>query len=400
MKQLSLILLVMILMISGCSEKNDDPEIHQPSHIEPTSDLYSQNFPTIYDVEDNYIPPLNTMVNFKTDYPEIDEIMIELEPVMSVIHKSYDAHHYYKDDQDDLIANVALINDYYNSKESIEVSDELIGFITKSLELSTLTEGYFNPFLGIVSELYDGRFSPFPVTNTDPDEEALEQALGCVVRPDEFRDVLEINGNSLTFHQYKDCEKVMMDFGASAKGSATDILADQLENLEYDYVLDAGTSSIVTNSEEGISVGIRSPYNKVSSIYSLNLTEGWRLSTSGDDSSYYLLEEDPTVIRCHILDPETGISNTTYRSVTVLSPDNMISDALSTALFNMDDVDMILQTVNRVKDYYDIEIEFALLKETDSEKQLCDLLVSSGFRDFIKEDYVSSNIDQIIVLGE
>ena len=400
MKKSILIFMIMMLFLAGCSQKKETVEEFIPDHLESSNGFYSQNFPTIYDVEDNYIPPLNTMVNFKTTYENIDDIMIELEPVMAMLHKSYDAHHYYKDENDDLIVNVALINDHYNSGKSLEISDEMVDFIERNFEISRLTQGYFNPFLGIVSEQYDGRFSPFPVTNTDPDPGLISQALGCVVQPDEFDEVIQIDGNTLTFHPYKDCERVVMDFGASAKGRVTQVLSEKCTDLENEYVLDAGTSSIVTNSEEGIAVGIRSPYNKVSSIYSIDLKEPWKLSTSGDDSSYYLLEEDPTVIRSHILDPETGVSNNYYRSVTVLSTDNMVSDALSTALFNMDSIDMILKTVEDIRKHFDMEIEFALLKETDAENQRCDLYVSAGFREMIREDRISENIDEIIVIGE
>ena len=392
------ILLILILLISlcACGDKNDVVVIEP---VKPNTPYNQQAFPTIPDIEDNYNAPLNTMVSVKSTRADIDALMINLEPILTKGHKLFDGYHYYRDNDDNLVMNIKMINDHYNSGETLTIDQELADFLNKVIRLAELTEGYFNPFMGKLINLYDGKFSPFPVTNTDPDAELIKEALNSVVPYDKMREVLVIEGNTLKFNAYNDQESVILNVGAASKGQVANDLHEYLVNESEEYLLDIGSSNILTNSTKGAMVGIRSPYNKVASIYTINLTDKYALSTSGDDNNYYLLEEDPSIVRSHILNPFTGYSENYYRSVTIACEDSMIADALTTALFNIGDMDKLMEIVNNVAQEFNVDIEVALLKEVDQEGQKCDLYMTKAFEELINEEYMTNHIREVHVIG-
>ena len=397
MKKMILLGSLVLIMLTACGKEDNVVDIKP---IEPNVVYNQQAFPSIPDIEDNYIAPLNTMVSVKSTRSDIDELMINLEPILTKGHKLFDGYHYYRDSEDNLVTNIKLINDHYNSGETLIVDEELANFLNKVIRLSELTRGYFTPFMGNVINLYDGKFSPFPVANTDPDANLIKEALNSVVPVDKMREVLVIDGNTVKFNAYNDQESVILNVGAASKGQVANDLDAYLKSETDEYLVDIGSSNILTNSTKGATVGIRSPYNKVASIYTINLTGGYGLSTSGDDNNYYLLEEDPSIIRSHILNPFTGYSENYYRSVSIISEDSMIADALTTALFNIPEIDEILDIIEAVKAEFNVNIELALLKEVDQEGQKCDLYMTTGFEELIVEDYITNHIREVHVIGK
>ena len=86
-------------------------------------------------------------------------------------------------------------------------------------------------------------------------------------------------------------------------------------------------------------IGIQRPEGAVLSASEDDLIEIVYLSdmsvvTSGDYQRYYTVDG---VTYHHIIDPDTGAPARRYRSVTVLCPDSGLADALSTAVFTMDE---------------------------------------------------------------
>ena len=93
--------------------------------------------------------------------------------------------------------------------------------------------------------------------------------------------------------------------------------------------------------------------------------------------------------RHHILNPYSGHSEDYYRSITLFSesrPD--VLDALSTALFNIDDFNLINEIIDNVEEKYDISIDFMFQKEL-SDKKL-NLYLNKGYEDTIIKKYTDS----------
>ena len=108
-------------------------------------------------------------------------------------HKLLDSNHYYRDDEDNLIANIKIINDSYGSNVPMQVSQDLIDVFDEMIKMMEMTKGYFNPFLGTVSELWKPKLSSFPIHNEDPTKEEIQEAMACTISLDQVEDTLIID---------------------------------------------------------------------------------------------------------------------------------------------------------------------------------------------------------------
>ncbi|MBQ7775584.1 MAG: FAD:protein FMN transferase [Lachnospiraceae bacterium] len=127
-----------------------------------------------------------------------------------------------------------------------------------------------------------------------------------------------------------------LDLGAVGKGIACDRIGDYLETCEdiTGAVISVG-GSIVTygNKPDGSNwnVAIVHPREEGAYLGTLSLQGEWYVSTSGDYERY--VEKDGIRYH-HIMNPKTGYpADSGVCSVTILSDNGLLSDALSTACF-------------------------------------------------------------------
>lgn len=394
-----LILICITSLLCGCQKINTAP-IPTEAPTAPSIQKVNHYFESIPDIQDEYIPMLNTMVRLlieNEEYP--DELINKSDSILIQLHQLMDGYHYYRDESDELIHNIRYLNDYYGL-EAVEVSEELICILEQALQMAKLSEGYFNPFMGSLINLWAPRFSAFPIENSDPDEKEIEQAKACVPTLNQMDDLLIIDkeSNTVLFNKLEGCnDKVILNLGAFSKGYAAHAVHQSLNEYSADYLFDAGTSTLVVSGNRLWTAGIRSPYNKVSSIYALELTDGLALSSSGDDNNYFLLpqEDGTTIVRCHILNPFTGVSENYYRSVTVVCKNSTIADVLSTALFSIDDEHTIQTIIHKFEEAYQLNIEAGFIIETDAELQQVQLKTTSEFKNYMLSDYITDHIVEI-----
>ena len=113
-----------------------------------------------------------------------------------------------------------------------------------------------------------------------------------------------------------------------------------------------------------------------------------------DFKNYY--DNDELIRRHHILNPYTGHSEDYYRSVTLFSesrPD--ILDALSTALFNINDFELIKEIIDEAELTYNINIDYMFQKEI-SDKTL-NLYLNEGYEKTITKKYTDTiKINEIV----
>jgi len=127
-----------------------------------------------------------------------------------------------------------------------------------------------------------------------------------------------------------------LDLGAIAKGYAVDCAAAMLRRVGVTAWIDAGSSSIAATDAgpgDGWQVSVAHPVDPSQSICEV-LLGGRALSTSGVREQSF---EVNGRIYSHLIDTATGNTPATTRQqvlqVTVLAPDSLLADALSTALF-------------------------------------------------------------------
>ena len=193
----------------------------------------------------------------------------------------------------------------------VPVSPILFQCVQFAVQLAEETRGAFDPAIGHRMESlgYNREYRTGKIVCTDiaPGQRAT------------FRD-LHLDPRSSTIQLHR---PLILDLGAVAKGLAIDMAAQELQPFA-DFCIDAGGDLYLGGRNgEGVPwyVGIRDPLNPNSVIQTLHASDQ-AVCTSGDYERGR-----------HILDPRTGQPAASTASVTVVAPNALLADALSTAAF-------------------------------------------------------------------
>ncbi len=225
-------------------------------------------------------------------------------------------------------SEVALANGTAGDPGGFTLSSELGDIIDQIQEVSRESGGAFDITLGQTVRLWDidRMASDAGADVTLPSEAEIRSSLESA-----GYDKLELNDNTLYLP-----EGMRLDLGAVGKGIACNEVLKLLQKQpEVTGAVIAVGGSILTYGEKpdgtAWKVGIVDPDNPAAYIGGLTLRGQWCVSTSGDYERYV---EADGVRYHHIIDPDTGFpADAGLGSVTVLSVDGALSDALSTACF-------------------------------------------------------------------
>ncbi|HET7794614.1 MAG TPA: FAD:protein FMN transferase [Rhizobacter sp.] len=207
------------------------------------------------------------------------------------------------------------------AKQAVPLSAEMTRLIARALDFSELSAGAFDITYAGVGQLYDYRLG------IKPSEEALAKARATVG----FRHlILDQKARTLRFGR----PGMRIDLGGFAKGHAVDNSVAILKRHGIvNATVAAGGDSHVMGDRGGRpwSIGIRDPRRPGGVVAVLPL-EDVAISTSGDYERFF--EQDGE--RCHhVIDPRTGKSPSSVRSVTILADDGLTTEGLSKCLFVM-----------------------------------------------------------------
>ena len=129
-------------------------------------------------------------------------------------------------------------------------------------------------------------------------------------------------------------EGMKIDLGGIAKGWAASEMKKIAEKNEVQgYLSLGGNVAVVGKNSNGkdISVGLRAPNGSENDYFATMNIEDYTMATSNGTERYF--EQDGKTY-IHILDPFTGYPvETDLLSVTVISKDGLLADALSTTIF-------------------------------------------------------------------
>lgn len=215
-------------------------------------------------------------------------------------------------------SELALIN-REAARHPVKISAEMFYLLKTALHYSQISEGAFDISFASVGYMYDYR------NHIEPDEAQIQKQLSAI----DYRSIKLDAGNS-TVHFLKPGMRI--DLGGIAKGYAVDKGADVLlaRGIRHAIVTAGGDSRIIGDRRgRPWMVGVKDPRigNKEAVVLPLESTA---LSTSGDYERYFM-DGDRRVH--HILNPRTGKSATGIRSVSVLAPRGIDTDALTKPLF-------------------------------------------------------------------
>ena len=252
------------------------------------------------------------------DSATVQTLVAEIETVLSAFERDYYAW---------VPGQLAELNDAIHAGQPALVSAPLAALVGEAQRLSALSEGFFEPGLGALVELW-GFHSSTEIPRLPPSDDEISEHLVAGARIALLRiDGLRIESSS---------RRLTLDLGGIAKGAAVDMVIDLIREHRIEHALvNAGGDLRVIGRSAGQQderlwrVGIQNPRD-TSLLDVIELENGEAAFTSGDYERFYDLDGARFH---HILDPRTGYPVTHTRAVTVIAADGVTADAAATALF-------------------------------------------------------------------
>jgi thiamine biosynthesis lipoprotein len=207
--------------------------------------------------------------------------------------------------------------------EAFPADPVLLPLLEKANHLSRLSDGLFNPTIGMLVSLW-GFHSDERPAGPPPDREVIK---ALVSEQPAVADVMLDGGNLQSSNP-----AVRYDLGAIVKGYAIDQGIGRLRELGiHNAIINAGGDlhAIGRHGNRPWNIGIRDPRGP-GVLASIELRDEESVFTSGDYERYF--EYDGRRYH-HIIDPRTGYPADSVTSVTVLHTDATTADAAATALF-------------------------------------------------------------------
>ena len=302
-----------------------------------------------------YFDTVTNIVGYAASGEEFDNTKNYIFSELEKYHNLYDIYNLH-----DGIANIKTINE---SRSPVKVDGDIINLIEYGKNIYSLTDGKTNIAMGAVLSIWrdcreDGTHLPemseliSASEHCNPDDIVIDKASGTVFLSD---------------------EKMSLDVGAIAKGYAAEMIAESLREKGISgYLISIGGNVCAIGAKpdgKQWTVGIEDPFGdgfcETVSVCDVSVV------TSGSYQRYFELDG---VRYHHIIDPDTLFPENRFVSVTVISGNSALADALSTALFNMN-IEQGKALVASLEDTH------AMWVTADGEK-----LCSDGFKEFIKDN--------------
>jgi len=225
---------------------------------------------------------------------------------------------------------------------AVVAGEELYRLISRSLEISALTDGAFDISYDSVGQHYDFR------ERQRPDDATVKSELEKI----DFR-YIQLDESTLSVRFAR--EGVRINLGGIAKGYVVEraISILRVKGIE-NAIVTAGGDSRLLGDRRGRPwmVGIRDPRTDGEVAISVPLQDE-AISTSGDYERFF---DEDGVRYHHIIHPGSGTPAGGVHSATVFGPDAVTTDALSTSVFVMG-VDKGLKMIASMPEYEGIVID-------------------------------------------
>lgn len=336
---------------------------------------YYKNTGTFYNTFDTII-----QITLYTDTEEDFEKYFNLgKSEFERLHQLFDQYNAYEG-----VNNVYTINEMAG-KEAVKVDEDLFNLIKMSMELRDETLGKTDIAMGSVLSLWhDAREEAGYVSNGEVVGGNGDQALDENGKPalpegdipsqedleaaDQHTDPENIILDEQAMTVYISDSEMSIDVGATAKGYATELVAQTLkeEGLEHGLISAGGNIKAVGDKpldNGNWTVGIQNPdISNADPIDVIEIGADQAVVTSGDYQRFFMHNGEKFH---HIIDPEELRPITYYPSVTVVTQNSGIADMLSTAFFLSDEKETEEIIANMKESMPEIEIGIIWV-DTDS----------------------------------
>ena len=205
----------------------------------------------------------------------------------------------------------------------VEVEPQLWQLLARSLEISRLTDGAFNPLSGRLIQAWREARREARLPTVEEISAGVAAANPAYVELDSAAHTIAFREDGPEFN-----------LGAIGKGYAVDRAAEvMLERGHENWLIHGGKSSVRVQgthaSHDGWPVALQNPMLPDRPFLTL-LLKDQSLSTSGTAVQWFRVGGERYG---HVLDPRTGWPVERMLSVSVVAPDAALSDALATAFF-------------------------------------------------------------------
>lgn len=313
-KVLSLVLAIILVLVQGVSLAGCDKK----PKLNKFSDYYFDYFDTV-----------TTIVGYEENEEEFKAVCEDVKEQLNEYHRLFTIYNRYEG-----LNNLVTINDLVDGKHTeVTVDEKIIDMLTFAKEMYAKTNGNVNIAMGSVLKIwhiYRNEGLDDPSNAQLPPMEKLQEAA----KHTNIENLIIDNEKNTV---YLADPEMTLDVGAIAKGYAAEKIAEYLENKGITgYLLNLGGNvrTIGDTGEKPWNVGIENPdtANEEKTYIEFLHLQGESLVTSGTYQRFYVVNGENYH---HIIDPATLMPGTKYRSVSVLTDDSGLGDAMSTALFLM-----------------------------------------------------------------
>ena len=280
----------------------------------------------------DYFDTATTITGYTETEEEFNLICEDIKSLLYEYHRLFNIYTRYEG-----INNLVTINDVKDgAHQTVKVDAKIIEMIQFSKDMYQKTDGKVNIAMGSVLRIwhnYRTRGLDDPANAELPDMEKLREAE----KHTDINDIIVDEKNSTVFLADPD---MRLDVGAIAKGYTVEKVAQHLESKGItSFIINVGGNirTIGLNAEnQPFKAGIENPDKENEEkpyIEYVELSDN-SIVTSGSYQRFYTVNG---INYHHIIDPVTLMPGTKYNSVSVITKDSGMGDALSTALFLMDE---------------------------------------------------------------
>ena len=223
--------------------------------------------------------------------------------------------------------------------EPVRVSEEIFNLIERSIKISSITQGAFDITYGSIDK---------SLWNFDTQMKSLpdKQTAREMVRLINYRNIVLDRENSTVFLKEKGMRS---GFGGIGKGYAAEMAKCKMQQLGITNGIvnasgDLTTWGLQPNGNEW-TVGIANP-NISGEVFSFLKISGLAVATSGNYEKFIMIDGKKY---SHTIDPRTGLPVTGIKSVTIITKNAEIADAMATPVTIMG-VKAGLHMINQMKD--------------------------------------------------
>ena len=300
MKRFVSLLVLMALLLGGCASLG-----------KPEKTQYNATFLTLFDT-------VTTVVGHAESEEAFTQTAQRIHDDLEVYHRLFDIYHDYEG-----INNLKTVNDQAGIAP-VKVDRAIIDLLTDCREFYDLTDGRVNVAMGsILSLWHEARNRGI----SDPAHAALPNMAELESAAEHIR-LEQIVIDEAASTVYIPDPEMSLDVGAVAKGWATQRAA---EKAPAGMLISVGGNVCATGPKQGEHpwvIGIQNPEGG-EYLHTIYVERGC-VVTSGDYQRTYTVDGKKYH---HIIDPDTRMPASYWRSVSIVCKDSALADALSTALF-------------------------------------------------------------------